>query len=129
MDVGDEVLRDVGDVAGDDGADQQAAEAGRRVDGQHEVAECDPPRRRQWPGVPHLELGEEHPANLSECLRRPVGAANTPMGEGQTYSRTRERRFWAAPMMSDGDEESSSTRPPNVVAASTALDHVPTDTP
>ena len=69
VDVGDEVLRDVTDVAGDDGAEQQAAEARRRVDGQHEVAEGDPPRRGQRPGVPHLELGEEHPVNLSEGFR------------------------------------------------------------
>ena len=42
VDVGDELVGDVADVAGDDGAEQQPAEAGRRVDGQHEVAEGEP---------------------------------------------------------------------------------------
>ena len=43
-----------------DRAEQQSAEPGRRVDRQHEVAEGDPPRRRQRPVVPDLELRQQH---------------------------------------------------------------------
>ena len=58
--VGDEVVRHVADVAGDDRSEQQPAEPGRRVDGQHEVAQRHAPRRRQRPGVPHLDLRQQH---------------------------------------------------------------------
>ena len=111
------------------GAHLAAADGGGGVAGLPVVAGGVPRRGRRGRGGHPLARGVALPATLPVCWGRPVGAANTPMGEGQTYSRTRERRFWAAPMMSEGDEESSSTRPLNVVAASTALDHVPTDTP
>ena len=68
VDVGDEVLGDVADVAGDDGTEQQPAEAGRRIDGEHEVAEREPPRRRQRPRVPHLQLGQQHPGTVPAVL-------------------------------------------------------------
>ena len=61
VDVGDQLVGDVPDVAGDDGTEQQAAEAWRRVDGQHQVAERDPPRRSERAGVPHLQLRQQHP--------------------------------------------------------------------
>ena len=64
VDVGDEVVGDVVDVAGDHCAEQQAAEPGRRVDGQHQVAEGDTPRGRQRPRVPDLELGQEHRSDV-----------------------------------------------------------------
>ena len=41
VDVGHELVGHVADVPGDDGAEQQAAEPGRRIDRQHEVAERD----------------------------------------------------------------------------------------
>ena len=43
-------------------AEQQPAEAGQRIDRQHEVAEGDAPGRGDRAGVPHLQLGEQHPA-------------------------------------------------------------------
>ena len=71
VDVGHQLDGDVADVAGDDGAEQQPAEPRRRVDRQHEVAEGEAPRRRERPGVPHLELGEEHdPHGIGERLSR-----------------------------------------------------------
>ena len=65
MDVGHEVVVDLVEVGGDDGAEQQAAEAGRRVRREHEVAERDPPGRRHRPRVPHLQLSQQHARTLS----------------------------------------------------------------
>ena len=48
------------EVVGDDGAEQQPAEARRGVDRQHQVPERDPPGRGDGPGVPHLQLGQHH---------------------------------------------------------------------
>ena len=48
------------EVGGDDRAEEKAAEPRRWVRGEHEMPECDSPGRRERPGVPHLELGEEH---------------------------------------------------------------------
>ncbi|CAN5704442.1 hypothetical protein BH18ACT2_BH18ACT2_21550 [soil metagenome] len=64
VDVGDEVGGQVGAVTGDHSTEQQPAEAGRRLDRQHEVAESDPPGRRQRPGVPHLQLRQQHESTL-----------------------------------------------------------------
>ena len=64
VDVGHEVLGTSPMWPASDGAEQQPAEAGRRVDGQHEVAERQAPRRRQRPGVPHLQLGQHHPGTV-----------------------------------------------------------------
>ena len=59
--VGHELVGDLADVAGEHRPEQQAAEAGSRVDREHEVAERDAAGRRQRPRAPHLELGEQHP--------------------------------------------------------------------
>ncbi len=45
MEVGEQVRVEVVEVGGDDGAEQDAAEAGRRLDRQDAVAERDPARR------------------------------------------------------------------------------------
>ncbi len=81
VDVRDQLDRDVADVTGDDGAEQQTAEARRRVDGQHEVAERDAPRRSERAVVPHLELGQQHPRQATEGFRRPLGERNPPVRE------------------------------------------------
>ena len=60
VDVGDEVVVDVGQVLGDHRAEQQPAEAGQRIDREHEVTERDTPGRRDRAGVPHLQLGQQH---------------------------------------------------------------------
>ena len=44
MDVGHEIGVDLADRRRGDGAEQQPAETGRRIDGQHEIAERDAPR-------------------------------------------------------------------------------------
>ncbi len=58
--VGMQLVVDAVDVTGDDGAEQQPTEAGRRVDGEDEVAERQAPGRHGRARVPHLELGEQH---------------------------------------------------------------------
>ena len=58
--VGHQIGVDAGEVLGDDGAQQQPTEPGRRVDRQHQVAERDPTGRHRRPGVEDLELGEQH---------------------------------------------------------------------
>ncbi len=84
VDVGDEFVVDAGQVRRDDRAEQQPAEARRRVDRQHHVAEGDAARRHGGPGVPDLELSEQHrrigrsvdrsdvrPDDGAECLGEP----------------------------------------------------------
>ena len=58
--IGMQLVVDAVDVTGDDGAEQQPTEAGRRVDGEDEVAERQAPGRDGGSRVPHLELGEQH---------------------------------------------------------------------
>ena len=58
--VGMQLVVDAVDVTGDDGSEQQATEAGRRVDGEDEVAERQAPGGDGGARVPHLELGEQH---------------------------------------------------------------------
>ena len=62
VDVGHEVVVDVGQVGGDDRAEEQAAEARCRVDRKHHVAEGDTARRHRRAGVPDLEFSEQHGA-------------------------------------------------------------------
>ncbi len=58
--IGMQLVVDAVDVTGDDGAEQQPTEAGRRIDGEDEVAERQAPGRHGRARVPHLELGEQH---------------------------------------------------------------------
>ena len=81
--VGHEFVIDAVEVLGDDRAEQQPAEPGRRVDRQHHVAERHATRRHRRAGVPDLELGEQHDV------------------AAQTYGRSNERSSCAAPMTSD----------------------------
>jgi hypothetical protein len=62
VDVGHEVVGDVGQVGGDDRAQEEAAEARCRVDREHHVPEGDAPRRHRRAGVPDLEFSEQHDA-------------------------------------------------------------------
>ncbi len=62
--VGMQLVVDAVDVTGDDGAEQQPAEAGRRVDGEDEVAERQAPGGHGRARVPHLELGEQHASRV-----------------------------------------------------------------
>ena len=84
VDVGDEIVVDAGQVGRHDRAEQQAAEARRRVDRQHHVPERDAARRHCGTGVPDLELSEQHravarslgrsdvrPDDRAECLGEP----------------------------------------------------------
>src|SRR5690606_38018286 len=59
-DVGLQLGVDAGDVLCHDGAEQESTEPGRRVDGQHQIAERHPPGRHCGSGVEHLQLGEQH---------------------------------------------------------------------
>ena len=99
------------------------------------------PRRRQRPRVPHLELGQQHPGTSTGGRRPALSGASARVerrssegaaagGRGQTYWRTRARRVWAAPMMSDARRVGvvdEARRAPS--AGVDALAHVPTDTP
>ena len=58
--VGKQLVVDAVDVIGDDGTEQQPAEAGRRVDGEDQVTERQAPGRYCRARVPDLELGEQH---------------------------------------------------------------------
>jgi len=60
MEIGQQVEVDGAEVGGHDGAEQDAAESGRRVDGEHQMAERDAPRRGEGARMPHLELGQQH---------------------------------------------------------------------
>ena len=64
---------------------------GRRVDRQHEVAEREPPRRGERPGVPDLELGQQHRASYPSVCGAPWDAPSVREHSVSTYSRTRER--------------------------------------
>ena len=63
-----QVVEEVGvellDVAGDDAAQQQPAEAGRRRGRKVGPSERHPPRRRDGPRVEHLQLGQDHRLRL-----------------------------------------------------------------
>ena len=62
VDVGDQIVVDAVQVLGHDRAEQQPAETGRRVDWQHEMAECETPRGLGRPRVPDLDLCQQHGA-------------------------------------------------------------------
>src|SRR5690606_16187612 len=53
------------DVGGDDAAEQHAAEAGGGRDGQVALAEGEPARGGDGPGVEDLEASEDHPSSLT----------------------------------------------------------------
>ena len=89
VDVGDQLGGEVGAMAGDDGPQQQPAEPWRRLDREHEVAERQPPGRRQRAGVPHLQLGQQHQSTLraraagearAGVVRRSAGVAEVVGG-------------------------------------------------
>ncbi len=58
--IGDEVAGDVGEMCSDHRAQQQAPEARRRIDRQHQVSQRDATRRRDRTRVPDLQLGQQH---------------------------------------------------------------------
>jgi hypothetical protein len=60
VDVGDQIVLDAVQVLGHDGAEQETTEAGCRVDRQHQVAERESSRRLRRPGVPDLDLCQQH---------------------------------------------------------------------
>ena len=77
--VGHEVVDDTDDVLGDDGAEQQPAEARRRLDRQHHVAERHPPGRHRRAGVEDLQLGQQHDAAaVRRTAGRPCAARRRP---------------------------------------------------
>ena len=63
MHVGNEIGVDVTEVSSDNGTEQQASEAGRRLDREHEVAERDTSSGSVRSRMPHLELGQQHAGN------------------------------------------------------------------
>ena len=111
MDVGNEVLVDLVDVGGDDGAEEQAAEAGRRVGGQDEVAEGDTRSRRQPRGGcarPPARRGastsDVRADERAQVLRRAdhvrrvrLGGVGSPRRVGRTPRPRRATTFLASP--------------------------------
>jgi hypothetical protein len=62
--VGQEVDVDAGEVAGHDGAEEEAAEARWGLGREDEVAERHAPRGGEGARMPHLQLGQQHVGKL-----------------------------------------------------------------
>ena len=60
VDIVHQVVVDPVQVLGHDRSEEEPTESGRRIDGQHEMAEREPPCRLGRPRVPDLDLGEQH---------------------------------------------------------------------
>ena len=60
MHVGDQIVFDPVEILGDDRAEQEATEARSRIDGKHQMPQREPARRLCGPGVPDLDLGQQH---------------------------------------------------------------------
>ena len=90
-DVAEQVVVDTADVVGDHGTEQEPAEAGRRIDRQHQVAERDPPGRHRRPGVEDLQLGQQHGHDAIPATTRVSERARR-----QTYGRQTVRSSSAA---------------------------------
>jgi len=64
-------------VLGDDSAEEDPSETRSGVDREHEMSEGDPTRRLNSPRVEHLELGQDHGANVP-VGRGPVAVSAKP---------------------------------------------------
>ena len=60
VDIGHLIIVETTEVRSDDGAKQQATEAGRWIDWQHHVSEGNAACRHGWSRVEDLQFGEEH---------------------------------------------------------------------
>jgi hypothetical protein len=68
----------------DDAAEQQRTEAGRGVDRKDSVAECDASGRRVRAAMEHLELGQDHPSQVTGTVSL---SSSCPGGRGP-FART-----------------------------------------
>lgn len=69
-DVDGGVLVEITEEAGEDTTEQDAAEAGRRLARQIQVAQRDPASRRDGTGVVRLQFGQDHVDKLPVRVRR-----------------------------------------------------------
>ena len=97
MDVRPQVVVCRVHMGGNDRSEQQPAESRSGVGRQHQMAERDAPRRREWATVPHLEFRQQHRDNVpSSALRHICDGAQTATKRPRTvWSRngTRTRRY------------------------------------
>ena len=65
MHIGDEIGVHIVEMRSDDGTEQQSPEAGRRLDGKHQIAERNASRGCVRARVPYLEFGQQHGGHAS----------------------------------------------------------------